>query len=87
MEAILAQDRRAIEGLSAELRASGSRSNQLTVIPWVRLTLDLGENMRDLSREAKATVKELRDALTNAAELEVELANAQQRYLRKLGRL
>lgn len=43
--------------------------------------------MRDLSREAKATVKELRDALTNAAELEVELANAQQRYLRKLGRL
>ena len=42
--------------------------------------LVLGGNTRVLSQEAKVTTKELCDALTKAAEIEVELVNAQQRY-------
>lgn len=43
--------------------------------------MDLGEGSRDLSHEVKIMAKELRDANANAAELEVELANAQERYV------
>ena len=44
--------------------------------------MDLGEAARELSRESKTMAKELRDAISNAVELEVELVNARERCVR-----
>ena len=79
LEAILTQDRQAIGTLSAELAASST-----CTINWMQLLefeLDVGsdEATRELSQEAKTMEKELRDAISNAVELEVELANSRER--------
>lgn len=81
LEIILAQDRQAIGSLSAQLViASACTTNQLRFFE-LGLNLDPDQETVDLSRDAKTMGKELRDAATNAAELEVELANAQERYV------
>lgn len=79
LEGILAQDRQAIGNLSAELATSSTLKTVWFLEPG--LNLDLDEGTRGLSKEVKAMAKELRDASSNAAELEVELANAQERYV------
>lgn len=77
LEGILAQDRQAIGNLSAELAVS----SKLEPFDYLELgfSFDLDEGTRGLSEEVKAMAKELRDANSNAAELEIELANAQER--------
>lgn len=86
LEAILAQDRQAIGSLSAKLGASST-----CAINWVRfleleLNVGLDETTRDLSREVKTMAKELRDAISNAVELETELAGARERYVQNAWR-
>lgn len=79
LEVILAQDRQAIGKLSTELAASSTLTINRVQFLELELNLDLDEGTRDLSRESKAIAKELCDATTNATELEIELANAQER--------
>ena len=80
LEGILAQDRQAIGNLSAELAVSSTLKP--FDYPELGFSLDLDEGTRDFSKEVKAMAKELRDANSNAAELEIGLANAQERYVR-----
>lgn len=82
LEAILTQDRQAIGNLSAKLAASSRFKFNRVRCFEPGLSLDLDEGTRDLSREVKTMAKELRDADTNAAELETELTSAQERYVR-----
>jgi len=47
--------------------------------PEFELGFGLDEGARDLTQEVTTMVKELHDAITNMAGLEVEVANAQER--------
>ena len=79
LEAILAQDRQAIGGLSAELTTSSTCTINRAQFLELELGVNLGESTRDLARELKTVTKELRDAISNAVELEAELGDARER--------
>jgi len=79
LEIILAQDRQANGKLSAELAASSTLIVSRARFFELELNLDPDKGSRDLTLEVKAMAKELREATTNATELEIELANAQER--------
>jgi hypothetical protein len=79
LEAILAQDRQAIGSLSTELAASCTCTTHRVQFLEFELDMGLDEARRDVSQEAKTTAKELRDVISDAAELEAELASARER--------
>ena len=81
LEAVLEQDRQSIGSLSAELAASSACITNWLHFLGLEPGMDLGADAIELSRESKTMAKELRDAISNAVELEAELVNARERWV------